>query len=41
VIAIDGTATQRVIEVCENLKCGNLIATNFVDTETKVNLVSI
>jgi DNA primase len=41
IIAIDGTATPRVIETCENLGCHNLIATNFVNTETRVNLVSM
>jgi DNA primase len=41
VIAIDGTATPRVIEACENLKCHNLIATNFVYSDTDVNLVSL
>jgi len=41
VIAIDGTATPRIIEVCENLGCHNLIATNFVYSDTDVNLVSM
>ncbi len=41
VIAIDGTATPKVIEICEELGCSNLIATNFVPIETKVNLVSL
>ncbi len=41
VIAIDGTATPRVIENCEDLGCHNLIATNFVFTDTNVNLVSL
>ena len=41
IIAIDGTATPRIIEGCDNLGCSNLIATNFVDTDTKVNLVSL
>jgi len=41
VIAIDGTATHRVIENCENLGCSNLIATNFVYIDTKINLVSL
>ncbi len=40
-IAIDGTATPRLIEVCEQLGCNNLIATNFVNTNTRVNLVSM
>ena len=41
IIAIDGTATPKMIEGCENLGCSNLIATNFVDADTKVNLVSL
>ncbi len=41
IIAIDGTATPKMIEGCDNLGCNNLIATNFVDTDTKVNLVSL
>jgi len=41
VIAIDGTATPKVIETCENLGCDNLIATNFVNTDTNINLVSL
>jgi len=41
IIAIDGTATPRVIESCENLGCSNLIATNFVSTDTDINLVSL
>ncbi len=41
VIAVDGTATPRIIEICEKLGCNNLIATNFVSTDTKVNLVSV
>jgi len=40
-IAIDGTATPRVIEICERLGCNNLIATNFVPVETDVNLISL
>lgn len=40
-IAIDGTATLRIIDTCERLKCSNLIATNFVSSDTKVNLVSL
>jgi DNA primase len=40
-IAIDGTATPRVIENCEKLGCSNLIATNFVGTNTDINLVSM
>ena len=41
VIAIDGTATPRMIENCEKLGCHNLIATNFVNTDTDINLVSL
>ncbi|MFA5174417.1 MAG: DNA primase DnaG [Candidatus Pacearchaeota archaeon] len=41
VIAIDGTATPRMIEVCENLGCHNLVANNFVATDTNINLVSL
>jgi len=41
IIAIDGTATPKVIENCENIGCNNLIATNFVTTDTSINLVSI
>ena len=40
VIAIDGTATPRIIEKCEELGCSNLIATNFIDVDTDINLVS-
>ncbi|MFA5259403.1 MAG: DNA primase DnaG [Candidatus Pacearchaeota archaeon] len=41
VIAIDGTATPRLIEACEALNCHNLIATNFVYADTDINLVSM
>ncbi|MEM0465817.1 MAG: DNA primase DnaG [Candidatus Pacearchaeota archaeon] len=41
VIAIDGTATSRIIEICENLGCHNLIAKNFVHADTEINLVSL
>ncbi|MFA7707911.1 MAG: DNA primase DnaG [Candidatus Pacearchaeota archaeon] len=41
VIAIDGTATPRVLETCENLGCSNLIAKNFVNTDTDINLISL
>ena len=41
VIAIDGTATPRIIESCERLGCSNLIATNFVSSDTEINLVSV
>jgi DNA primase len=41
VIAIDGTATPKVVDNCESLGCSNLIATNFVSTDTNLNLVSM
>ncbi len=41
VIAIDGTATPRIIESCERIGCSNLIATNFVSSDTNINLVSM
>jgi len=41
IIAIDGTATPRVIENCEKLGCSNLIASNFVSSDTDINLVSL
>ncbi len=41
VIAIDGTATPRIIEACERVGCSNLIASNFVYSDTKINLVSM
>jgi DNA primase len=41
IIAIDGSATPRVIDICENLGCNNLIATNFVAVDTDINLVSL
>ncbi|MEK6859339.1 MAG: DNA primase DnaG [Nanoarchaeota archaeon] len=41
VIAIDGTATPRIIEACEEIRCHNLIATNFVYSNTDINLVSM
>ena len=41
IIAIDGTATSRVIQNCEELGCDNLIAKNFIELETDVNLVSL
>ena len=40
-IAIDGTATPKVIEICEEMGCSNLIATNFVPVDTDINLVSL
>jgi DNA primase len=40
IMAIDGTATPKIIEICENIGCSNLIATNFVNTDTLINLVS-
>ena len=41
VIAVDGTATARVVENCEKLGCSNLIATNFIPVDTDINLVSL
>ena len=41
VIAIDGTATPKIIEICEKLNCQNLIANNFVNSDTEINLVSM
>jgi len=41
IIAIDGTATPRIVENCENLRCSNLIAKTFVNADTDINLVSI
>ena len=41
VIAVDGTATPRMIENCEKLGCSNLIASNFVSADTDINLVSM
>ena len=41
IIAIDGTATPRVLETCERLECSNLIAKTFVNTDTEINLVSL
>ena len=41
VIAMDGTATPRIIENCEKLGCSNLIASNFVSADTDINLVSL
>jgi len=41
IIAIDGTATPKVVEICEELGCSNLIATNFVVVDTDINLVSV
>ena len=40
IIAIGGTATPKIIEICENIGCSNLIAANFVNTDTNINLVS-
>lgn len=40
-IAIDGTATPKIIEICEKLNCHNLVATNFVHVDTNLNLVSM
>ncbi len=41
VIAMDGTATPRIIENCERFGCSNLIATNFTSSDTNINLVSL
>jgi len=41
IIAIDGTATPKIIDLCESIGCSNLIATNFVTTNTNINLVSL
>jgi DNA primase len=41
IIAVDGTATPRIIEACERLGCSNLVAKNFVHADTAVNLVSL
>ncbi|MBR9706032.1 DNA primase [Candidatus Pacearchaeota archaeon] len=41
IIAIDGTATPRIVKTCEKIRCHNLIATNFVDVETDINLSSL
>ena len=40
IMAIGGTATPKIIEICENIGCSNLIAANFVNTDTPINLVS-
>lgn len=39
VIAIDGTATPKIVDICERLGCHNLIASNFVNVDTYINLV--
>ncbi|MEK6914362.1 MAG: DNA primase DnaG [Nanoarchaeota archaeon] len=41
IIAMDGTATPRIIENCERLGCDNLIANNFVNSDTRINLISM
>ena len=41
IIAMDGTATPRIIENCEKLGCSNLIANNFVNSDTRINLISM
>lgn len=41
IIAIDGVAIPRVVEACERLRCHNLIASNFVYSDTDINLVSM
>lgn len=41
IVAVDGAATRKVIENCERMGCSNLIAGNFVSTDTDINLVSM
>jgi len=41
VIAIDGTATNKIIEICESLGSHNLIASQFVNSDTDINLESL
>src|SRR3989344_540402 len=41
VIAIDGAATKKIIEACEYFNCHNLIASNFVSSDTPVHLESM
>jgi|TARA_Y100000034_G_scaffold133097_1_gene197690 DNA primase len=41
VVAIDDTATPRIIENCEKIGCHNLIASKFVSSDTNINLVSL
>ena len=41
IIAMDGTATPRIIENCERIGCSNLIASNFVNSDTDINLISM
>lgn len=41
IIAMDGTATPRIIENCERMGCSNLIASNFVNSDTNINLISM
>jgi len=41
IVAIDGTATPKIVNICEIMGCHNLIATNFVDTNTDIHLVSL
>lgn len=41
IIAMDGVATPRIIENCEKLGCSNLIANNFVNSDTRINLISM
>jgi nitrate reductase alpha subunit len=40
-IAIDGTATPKIVSICESMGCHNLIATNFVDIDTNIHLISL
>ena len=41
IVAISETATPRIIENCEKIGCHNLIAPNFVSSDTNINLVSL
>ncbi len=41
IIAIGGTATNKIIEDCERIGCNNLIAINFATSDTNINLVSL
>ncbi len=41
IVAIDGTATKKIIESCEQLGCHNLIASNFVNADTQIHLESM
>ncbi len=41
IVAIPETATPKIIENCEKIGCHNLIAPNFVSSDTNINLVSL